>query len=119
MIAEHVEQELPHDRERVITVRELYHLHIPVVDRLAEIRERIFAPSLSFDFAGELEEQRRLTDQVESDVRKRDILFENRPMPAPLRKTMTMYETIIAKAEEILGECRGETQKPFSPRGIL
>jgi hypothetical protein len=38
-------------------------------------------------------------------------------MPAPLGKTMTKYEAIVAESQEILKEVVG--QNPLRPRGIL
>src|SRR5512141_2908956 len=100
MIAEHVEQKLPNDCERVVTIRKLDHLNISIVNRLAEIRERILISSFPFDFAGELEQQRLLPDHVERDVSKRDVLFENRPVPAPLRKTVAQHQAVVSESEE-------------------
>ena len=119
MIAEYVEEKLSHDGERVVPIGKFDQMSVAIVDRLTEIREIIFASSLSFDLTSELEKEGRLADQVESDVRERDVLFENRPVSAPLRQTMTKNETIVAESEEIFGECGGVGQKPFSPRGIL
>jgi hypothetical protein len=94
-------------------------MSIAIVDCLAKIRERVLASPFSFNLAREFEQERRLTNQVESDIRERDVLLENGTMPAPLRKTMTEHETIVAESEEIFGESGVVAQKPFSPRGIL
>ena len=119
MIAEYVEEKLPHDGERVVPIGKFDQMSVAIVDRLTEIREIILASSLSFDLPSELEKERRLADQVESDVRERDVLFENRSVPTPLRKSMAEYKAVVTEAEEILGQRSRVAQKPFSPRGIL
>ena len=78
-------------------------MSVAIVDRFAKIREIIFTSSFAFDFACELEKKRRLADQVESDVRQRDVFFEYRTMSAPLRETMTEHQSVVAESEEILG----------------
>ena len=73
-------------------------MSVAVVDRFTEIRERILASAFPFDFTGKLEEKRRLADQIESDVRQRDVFFEYRTMSAPLRKTVTENQTVVAES---------------------
>src|SRR5262249_18707118 len=72
---EHAEQQLADDREGKVAFRQLDHQQVAVVDRVSEIRERVFRAILAFYLAGELEQKRRLTDQIERDVRERDVLF--------------------------------------------
>ena len=43
-----------------------------------------------------------MANQVERDVRQRDVFFENRAMAAPLRHTMTEYETVVAQPQHVL-----------------
>ena len=79
-----VEQKLSDDRAGVIAVRQLDQLDVAILDRVAEVSERILIPPLPFDLAGETEKIRCLADEIERDVGKRDVLFEHRPVPAPL-----------------------------------
>jgi hypothetical protein len=115
--ARDVEEKLSHCRKRVITLRELHQMHVAVIDRIAEIREIIFTASLTLSLTRQLQKKGCLADEIERDVRERDVLLENRTMPAPLRETMTEHESIVAKSEEVLKEVVG--QNPLRPRGIL
>ena len=99
---EHAEEELPNDREAEIALRQLDHQRVPEVDRVAEIRERVLVATLPFHLAGELEQQRRLADQVERDVGERDVLLEDRPVAAPLRQPMAEHQPVVAEAEQVL-----------------
>jgi hypothetical protein len=55
---------------------------------------------------GELEEQIRLANQVESDVREGDVFFQDRRVSAPLREAVTEDEAVVGESEEILKEIR-------------
>ena len=68
----------------------------------------------------ELEEVRRLADEIERDVGQRDVLLENRRMPTPLRQSMTENESIVAEAKKILEPIRVcPRHQTFTPRGTL
>ena len=105
------EEELAHDREPEVAVRQLDEQHVAVVDGVAEIRERVLVASLPFDLARELEKQRRFADQVERDVGERDVLLEDRPVAAPLGQPMAEHEPVVGEAEEI-----GEERRTRRPR---
>ena len=98
----HVEQELAHDREREVAFRQLDELAVAVVHRLAEIRERILVASLAFDLAREPQEHRRLADQVERDVRERDVLLEDRTVTAPFGQPVAEHQAVVAEPQQIL-----------------
>jgi hypothetical protein len=115
---ERVEQKLSYDRYRKISNRQLDDLKIPIVDRFTEVSQRVFVAIFAFSFAGNMQIETCLTDQIERDVGESNVFLENRRVPAPFRQAMSKNETIIAKPEEILEEI-GVAQKPFIPRGTL
>src|SRR5687768_3192547 len=55
VIAERIEEKLPDDGESKITFRQLDHLYVAIVDRIAEIREIIFGPAFSFGLGCKLQ----------------------------------------------------------------
>ena len=77
---------------------------VPVFDGVTEIRERILIASRALDFPCALEQQRRLTNEVEGDVREGDVFLEEWPVPAPLREAMTEHKPIISESQQILNE---------------
>jgi len=117
VIAEDVEEELAHDRERIVAFRQLDEVNVPIVDRLAEIREIVFTSTFAFGFTRELEVERCLSDEVERDVRESNVLLENRTVPAPLRQPVAEHEAVVAESQQVLEKV--VAQKPLRPRGIL
>jgi hypothetical protein len=88
-------EELARRREGEVATRQLHDQRVPELGAFAEIRERIGGPSLSFFPARELEQQVGLANEVERDVRKRDVLFEDWPVAAPFGETMAVYQAIV------------------------
>ena len=99
---EHAEEQLSYDRDGEVALRQLDEKHIAVLDCITKIGERIGVASLPLDLGRQPEEQRRLTDEVERDVREGNVLLENRRMTAPLGETMAEHEPVVAKSHEII-----------------
>ena len=65
------------------------------------------------------EQQARLADQVERDVGERQVLLEDRAVPAPLRQALAEDQRVVGEAEDVVEvgvasvatEGRGEWQK--------
>ena len=138
-----VEEELPHDREREVAARQLEELHVAELDRLAEERERVGVASRALLRAGEIEQRRRLPDQVERDVAERDVLLEDRRVAAPPGELVAQHEPVVGVAQQVLDErvtddagrrarggrtdvgqrrsglARGLAHTPRTPRGAL
>src|SRR5947209_1687303 len=74
------EQNLPHDRRGEIAVRLLDKKTIAVLVLLAPIGEVILSETRAFDLRRIIVERARLTDEIERDVRKGDILLDHRRM---------------------------------------
>jgi hypothetical protein len=106
MKAEDIEQELPDDRERKVAFRKLDNLKISKLDRFAKVGEGIRVPSLAFYFAGKAQIKRALSDQIERDVGERNVLLENRPVPAPLGESVPEHQTVVTQSQEILEQVR-------------
>ena len=124
-----VEQELARDREREVALRQLDELAVAELNDLAKIRERIFVAPLPFHLAGETQEHRRLAEEIERDVRRRDVFLEDRTVAAPLAQPMAEHEPVVAEAQEILEQRVGRFARrrhdrrrrhtPRTPRGTL
>ncbi len=94
-----------------VAVRQLDQADVAELDRVAEIRQRVLVAPLPLDLAGQLQEARRLPDEVERDVGERDVLLEDRPVPAPLRQPVPEHQPIIAEPEQVLEQrSRAPTQ---------
>src|SRR5688572_29563418 len=106
MIAVHVEQELPHYRERVVAFRKLDDLEVPVFHRLAEVRKIVLAPTLSLGLTGKLEKEGRLADEIERDVRERDVFLENGTVAAPFGHAVSENEAVIGQSQQVLEQHR-------------
>ncbi len=123
MHAERVEEKLAGNRISEVPDRELGETHIPERDGVAKVGEIVGSSSRALGFPGELQRARRLADEVERDVRQRDVLLQNRPVAAPLGETMAEYEPVVANAQQIFGESSllvlRRNQNPLSPRGTL
>ncbi len=121
--AECVEEKLPGNRISEVPDRELGETHVPERDGVPKVGKIVGSSSRALGFSGELKSARRLTDEVEGDVRQSDVLLQNRPVPAPLGKAMTEYEPVVADAQQIFGEScllvLRRNQNPLSPRGTL
>jgi hypothetical protein len=50
---------------------------------------------------------RRLADEVERDIRKRQIDFDRRGMTAPFGKTLAKNERVVTEAQRVGGEGLG------------
>src|SRR5262249_55065478 len=103
-------------RVAVMTVRLLDEQQIAIVAAVAQIREVVLAATEPLDAAGVLQQQARLTDQIEREVRERKILLGRRTVPAPLRQAMPEHEIRVAEPEQILEELRagGSRSQRFS-----
>ena len=119
VIAVHIEKELSHHRECKISLWKLDELNVPILDSFPEVRKLIFVAALALCFSGEAQEQRRLSDQIQRDIRESDVLFENWTMTAPLGQTVAQHQAIVAESQEIFDEGGGVAQNPLSPRGTL
>src|SRR5690349_3314918 len=97
MDAEGRKEELTADRESEVPLGKLEHLRVSEFHSLAKICERVFVSSFPLNLAGELQELRRLTNQVKRDVGRRDVFFEDRPMPTPLGVAMTQHQSVVTK----------------------
>ena len=102
--------------------------HVAELDRVAEVRQRVLVAPLPFDLAGALQEQRRLADEVERDVGERDVLLEDRRVPAPLGQPVAQHEPVVAEPQQILeivvrrrwrASHRRRRHRPRTPRGTL
>ena len=114
-----VEEKLTNDGGSEITVRPLDELRVAELDGVTEIGERIFAPPFPFDLPRELEQGRRLANEVECDVRERDVFLENRRVPAPLGESMAEDEPVIRESKQVFEERilrlpRGRRRRPRS-----
>ncbi len=113
----YAEQKLARDGEGEIPVRQLDDERVAVVGRIAKIRERVLVAALRFRFAGPLQQQVRLAHEVERDVRERDVLLEDRPVPAPLAQPVAKHQAVVAVAEQVFEELRAHRLP--TPRGTL
>jgi hypothetical protein len=100
-----VEEELPHHRVTEVALRLLDQQAIAVLHALAEVGERVLVAPRALDLAREPEDRRRLPDEVERDVGRRDVLLEDRSVPRPLRHPVPEHETVVAEPEQVLEEC--------------
>ena len=126
VIAECVEEELPHDGIGVIAVGLFQQQQVAKIDRFPEIGQFVFIAALSFYFSGQSQETDRLPHAVEGDIGDGDILFQDRPMPAPFREAVPQDQAVISQAEQVVeyvipgllikGICH---QNTFTPRGTL
>jgi hypothetical protein len=114
--AERIEKELPRDGEGEVPARQLDEQEISELDRFAKEREIVRTPSFSFLLSRDLERARRLTQQIERDVREGDVFLENGPVSAPFGEPMSEDQPVIAEPESEFAE---RAQNPFRPRGIL
>src|SRR5262249_5316484 len=114
------EQQLPNDGEREVATWQLHQERVPELDAVAQEREIVLGASLALRRPRQLEKQRRLADQVERDVRERDVFLENRAVPAPLRQPVAEDQPVVAEAEEIgkdnLGGHRAPRNRGYTPR---
>src|SRR5688572_1731672 len=79
-------------------------MDVAVIDRFAKISQVVVSAALPFGHACELQIETCLTDKVQGDVGKRDVLLEDRAMPAPFGKAMTQDEPIVAEPQQVLEE---------------
>ena len=109
-----VEEELAHDGAAEFAVGELDQLDVAVVDGIAEIGQGVLVALFPLDLAGQMEEVRRLPDEVERDVGERDVLLEDGAVAAPFGQPVTQDQAIVAQPEQILEEgvlLRAETRR--------
>ena len=117
----------PDDGESEIAPRQLHDLEVPEAALVAPVGERVFVPARSFDLPRQPQEHRGVAQEIERHVGERDVLFENRPVPAPLGGAVAEDEPIVAESEQVLEQRRAAggradgpvTQKTFTPRGVL
>src|SRR4051794_35794016 len=112
---EDAEEELPDDGDGEVALRQLDEQRVSELHGIAQIRECIGVAPLSLDLCRKPEQERRLADEVERDVRQRDVLLEDRRMAAPLGETMAEDEPIVAETKQIL---EGRVHMRI-PRGTL
>ena len=73
---------------------------------VAQIGERVLVAALALDRRRIGVERPRLADEVERDVRERDVLLEHRRVAAPFGQTMPEHERIVGEAQRVLHERR-------------
>src|SRR5688500_1539670 len=105
--AECVEEKLPRDREREITARELDELNVAELNLLAKKRELVRGAAVPLRFRRQLKGAVRLPQEIERDVGQRDVFLEDGPVTAPLRKTVTENQPVVAEPETEFGDGAG------------
>jgi hypothetical protein len=91
------EIELAQDGVGEIAVRPLDQQKVVIVALAAQIGEIVLVAALALDLAGIGIERARLAEQVERDIRQRQILFQRRRMAAPFRQPVAENELIIGE----------------------
>ncbi len=91
--------------------------------RVAQEGEVVLAAPASFELRGVREEQARLTDEVERDVREPEVLFEGRRMPDPPRELLAQDEARVRQAQHVLRrgartECGRGRHSVFTSSGM-
>jgi hypothetical protein len=111
------EQKLANNRVPEVALGQLDHQCVPILAIGAQIGERILISPLGFNLARALQEQVRFANEVERDVRERDVLFENRTMSAPLAQPMAEDEPIVTEPKQVLEKVRAQENR--TPCGTL
>jgi hypothetical protein len=114
-------QALPYHSEGEIALRKFHDERIPVVDRLAEVRQSVLVTPLPFHLAGQVEEVVGLADEVERDVGERDVFLENGGMSTPFGEPVAEDEAVVTQPQEVLEEVGAclVTQNTRTPVGTL
>jgi len=71
---------------------------VQVLAMLAQKGDVILSASPAFDLARITQQQPRLTDQVESDIRQAQILFERRRMAHPFAEPLPEHQAQVTEA---------------------
>ena len=87
---------------REISIRLLDQQAVAEIKYVAMERKSIGVAALAFYFAGEIEEMRRLPDQIETDVGEGEVDFQHRRMAAPVRQPLPKDQRIIAQAKSVM-----------------
>ena len=95
---------MPRDGLREIAVRLLDEQAIAEGKNIPMESQPVAIAALSLHLARQVEEQARLTDQVETDIGEAEVDLERRRMPAPFGETLTQDQAVIAKAQKIVEE---------------
>jgi hypothetical protein len=96
------EQEVAQDRPSEVAVRQLDDREVAELGLVAQERELVLVAPPAFQSAGMREQQARLADQVQRDVRQRDVLLDHGPVAAPLGEPLPEDERRIRDAHHVL-----------------
>ena len=61
----------------------------------------ILVATSALELAGVREQQARLPEQIQRNIRQRQVLFEHRRMPAPFREPLAEDEGAVGEAEDV------------------
>src|SRR3546814_7704042 len=98
------EEELPRHRLGEIAVGLLDEQAVAVIEHVAMEGEPVAVAVPPFDFAGVVQEVRRLADEVERDVGKAEVDLDRRRMTTPFAEALAEEQAVVAEAEEIVDE---------------
>ncbi len=81
-----------------VPVRLLREDRVQVVAVFAQQRELVLAAAATLDLAGVGEQQPRLTDQVERDIREPQVLLDRRRVPDPFAQALSEHQARVRRA---------------------
>ena len=70
--------------------------------RVAEVGQLVFGALAALQRGDQLIEQAGLADQVEADVGQRDVLFENRAVPAPFGIALAEHQGVVGQVQQVV-----------------
>jgi hypothetical protein len=107
------EQQLAHDGSAEVAVGRLAQLQVRELALVAQEGKVVLGSSRAFDLSRVREQGARLPEQVECDVRERDVFFDLRsgrcPLPEPLRE----HEGVVTEPQCVGRGCCGCERRWF------
>ncbi len=96
-----IEVKLPRSRHAVIAIRLLDQQNISEIACVTQKRQLVFIAARTVHLACVRQPKPRVTQQIERNIRQRNIFFEHRPVAAPLRQALAEDQAVIPEAQEI------------------
>jgi hypothetical protein len=101
------EQQQPGGGDGEVLVRVLGDLQVRELPLPAQVRQVVLAAAGSLPLPGGGQQHPGLAEQVEPDVRERDVLLELRRVRDPLAAPVRQDQGVVAEREGVAGPCGG------------